>query len=166
MVKVGVIWAQNSRGVIGAKNGIPWYLPEDLRHFSEITKHETVIMGRNTWLSLPEAYRPLPERQNIVITSSFLDTPNNVIVVSSFEEAIQQVKTEWAWVIGGGQLYESVINLATRLEVTYIDLPIIQGDVYAPNIPDIFVSSEGTNWQIAKNSIRYRFETFVKNQLE
>ena len=68
MTWVGLIWAEAHGGVIGAEGGMPWNVPEDLAHFKEITLGAPVIMGRKTWDSLPERFRPLPGRENIVIT--------------------------------------------------------------------------------------------------
>lgn len=68
--RVGLIWAQTTSGVIGADGGMPWHLPEDLRHFARTTAGSPVVMGRRTWDSLPEAFRPLPGRRNVVITGT------------------------------------------------------------------------------------------------
>src|SRR6186997_2452356 len=65
---LGVVWAQTSTGVIGRDGGMPWRLPEDMRHFTRLTTGHPVIMGRKTWESFPDQYRPLPGRTNIVIT--------------------------------------------------------------------------------------------------
>ena len=65
---LGVVWAQTSTGVIGKDGGMPWKLPEDLRHFSRLTSGHPVIMGRKTWESFPDKFRPLPGRTNLVIT--------------------------------------------------------------------------------------------------
>jgi dihydrofolate reductase len=65
---VGLVWAQTADGVIGKDGEMPWHLPEDLKHFNQLTVGHPVIMGRKTWLSLPEKYRPLPGRTNIVVT--------------------------------------------------------------------------------------------------
>ena len=62
MTWVGLIWAEAHGGVIGAEGGMPWNVPEDLAHFKEITLGAPVIMGRKTWDSLPERFRPLPGR--------------------------------------------------------------------------------------------------------
>lgn len=167
MAKIGLIWAQTLKGVIGAKNKLPWRLPEDLRHFSKITKHQTVIMGRNTWESLPSAYKPLPDRVNIIITSQKIDVKKgNVIVVSSLEEALSKVETEWAWIIGGGQLYSSTIHLADRLEVTWINLPSVHGDTFAPEIPINFIPEGGQVWNISLSNIPYAFASYInRNKL-
>ena len=74
---VGLVWAQTSDGVIGKDGDMPWHLPEDLKHFTRLTTGHPVIMGRKTWLSFPDKYRPLPGRTNIVITrqTSWASTP-------------------------------------------------------------------------------------------
>ena len=66
--RISLIWAQAADGVIGEAGSIPWHLPEDLAHFKELTHGGAVIMGRRTWDSLPERFRPLAGRRNIVIT--------------------------------------------------------------------------------------------------
>lgn len=68
--QLGAIWAQTVDGIIGRNGTMPWHVPEDLNHFKEITAGKPVIMGRRTWESLPDAYKPLPGRVNIVITRS------------------------------------------------------------------------------------------------
>ena len=64
-----MVWAQAHGGVIGADGGLPWHLPEDLALFRRLTMGSTVVMGRRTWESLPERFRPLPGRTNVVLTS-------------------------------------------------------------------------------------------------
>ncbi|HIO89084.1 MAG TPA: dihydrofolate reductase, partial [Candidatus Marinimicrobia bacterium] len=64
----GILVAVSPEGIIGKDNSIPWHYPEDLKRFKKLTLGKTVIMGRNTWESIPEKQRPLPDRRNIVIT--------------------------------------------------------------------------------------------------
>jgi dihydrofolate reductase len=73
---VGLVWAQTPDGVIGKDGDMPWHLPEDLKHFNRLTMGHPVVMGRKTWLSFPDKFRPLPGRTNIVITrqKSWADT--------------------------------------------------------------------------------------------
>src|SRR4051794_21906836 len=66
---LGLVWAQTTAGVIGKDGDMPWHLPEDMSHFSRLTSGHPVIMGRKTWLSFPDKYRPLPGRTNIVVTT-------------------------------------------------------------------------------------------------
>jgi len=66
----GILVAVSPEGIIGKDNSIPWHYPEDLKRFKKLTLGKTVIMGRNTWESIPEKQRPLPDRRNIVITKN------------------------------------------------------------------------------------------------
>ena len=67
---MGLVWAQTTAGVIGKDGDMPWHLPEDMKHFTRLTTGHPVIMGRKTWLSFPDKYRPLPGRTNIVVTTA------------------------------------------------------------------------------------------------
>lgn len=90
-VVVGGIWAQSPDGVIGADGSIPWHVPEDLKFFSRTTVGHPVIMGRRTWESFPERFRPLPGRPNIVITSRPDSVPadgSRVWAVDSYDAAV------------------------------------------------------------------------------
>jgi dihydrofolate reductase len=105
--------------VIGAGGKLPWSLPEDLRHFKALTLGHPVIMGRKTWESL--ARRPLPGRENIVVTRSpGYDAPG-AHVAASLEAALAFCAGEpLAFVIGGGELYEAALPHADGLVLTEI----------------------------------------------
>ena len=162
MLKVGVIWAQNLQGAIGNDNALLWHLTEDLNHFRNITVNQTVIMGRNTWYSLPETLRPLPNRNNIVISSQNITVPNNVIVVSSIDEALKNAKTDEAWFIGGGKLYKDAVKVADTLEVTFVDAPVSQADTFAPAIPVQYKTVKTSGWLNSSNGLKYNFKTYKK----
>jgi dihydrofolate reductase len=88
---------------IGKDGQIPWQIPEDMRHFKELTTGHTVIMGRKTWDSLPPKFKPLPNRVNIVLSWSGCDAP---LVADSLEKAIEMApKDKEIFIIGGGQVY-------------------------------------------------------------
>ncbi|MBN9644681.1 dihydrofolate reductase [Corynebacterium mendelii] len=128
------IWAQSADGVIGDGHTMPWYLPEDLAHFKKTTGSDTVVMGRHTWQSLPEQFRPLPGRRNIVLSTRPAGTwSDGAEVTTTLPEAP-------AWIMGGGKVYDSTINDCSLLVVTVIDADIknLLGDnaVMAPVIPD------------------------------
>ena len=106
--------------VIGRDNKIPWDLPEDRKHFVQVTRGHAIIMGRLTWESLG---RPLPNRRNIVVTRQQGATFEGAEVAHSLEEALQlarQTDPE-PRMIGGGQLYAESLPLATRIELTVLD---------------------------------------------
>ena len=118
--------------VIGRDNKIPWDLPEDRKHFVQVTRGHAIIMGRLTWESLG---RPLPNRRNIVITRQQGAAFQGAEVAHSLEEALQlarQTDPE-PRMIGGGQLYAESLPLATRIELTVLD-EAYEGDSYFPEL--------------------------------
>jgi len=122
--------AQNR--VIGRDNKIPWDLPEDRKHFVQVTRGHAIIMGRLTWESLG---RPLPNRRNIVVTRQQGVAFQGAEVAHSLEEALQlarQTDPE-PRMIGGGQLYAESLPLATRIELTVLD-EAVKGDSYFPEL--------------------------------
>lgn len=82
-MKITAILAMTNEGIIGKNNSLPWNIPEDLKRFKELTTDQVVIMGRNTFFSLPEKFRPLPNRRNIVFSSEKIA---NIETVENFEE--------------------------------------------------------------------------------
>ena len=129
---IALIYARAANGVIGKDGTMPWHLPEDLAHFKRLTLGCPVIMGRKTWDSLPERFRPLPGRINIVITRQPDWHQDGVQRASSLREALQLCENaEQVWVIGGAQIYAQALPLADELVVTEIDADI-DGDAHAP----------------------------------
>ena len=153
-----LIWAQSSSGVIGRAGAIPWQLPEDQARFKELTMGHTVVMGRRTWESLPAKVRPLPGRHNVVLTRDPGFCPGGADVIGSLEQALSDSQV---WVIGGGQVYALALPLATRCEVTEIDvgLPRDDGDVIAPVLDDSWLAAS-SQWQVSRTGLRYRFSTY------
>ncbi len=137
-----LIWAQSTSGVIGRDGGIPWRLPEDQARFKELTMGRTVVMGRLTWESLPEKVRPLPGRKNVVLTRQADYMADGAHVVPILQDALTDDIT---WVIGGEQIYSLALPIATRCEVTEveIDLPREDGDAVAPVLDEAWVGTEG-----------------------
>jgi dihydrofolate reductase/thymidylate synthase len=123
-MEYALIAACTLKGGIGRDNQVPWNLPTDRLRFAELTKGHIVIMGKNTYQSLPPRYRPLPHRRNIVITRSSID---NVITVSSFDDALKkaqdlQTSDKKVFVIGGRRLYACALQdpRCTTLFITHI----------------------------------------------
>ena len=117
--------------VIGRENRLPWHLPADLRHFRELTMGHAVIMGRKTWESLPDKFRPLPGRQNIVVTRNPDYAAPGAQIVHSLDDALKTARGSEAFVIGGAELYRSAMRLADRLQLTEIDADYA-GDTWFP----------------------------------
>ena len=127
------------------KGALPWRLPEDLEHFKRTTLGCPVIMGRRTWDSLPARFRPLPGRQNIVLTHGSDWTAHGAQRAASLDEALQLAAgAPRAWVIGGAQLYAHAIARADELCITEIDRDVEGGDAFAPAL--------GPEWREAERS--------------
>ena len=107
--RIVLVAAVADNGVIGRDGDIPWHLPEDLRHFREVTTGHTVVMGRVTFESIG---RPLPKRTNIVITRDPAWSAEGVVVVRCLEEALSSAGGEQVMVMGGAQVYEAAMPLA------------------------------------------------------
>ena len=112
---IGLVWAQAHDRVIGRDNGIPWHIPEDLKHFKAITGTSRVVMGRRTWESLPERFRPLPGRENVVVTGNASYDAPGATLASSLDEALSG--DDDVWVIGGANVYAEAIDRADVLEL-------------------------------------------------
>ncbi|MGD9620433.1 MAG: dihydrofolate reductase [Mycolicibacterium sp.] len=156
---LSLIWAQSSSGVIGRNNGIPWRVPEDMARFKGLTMGHPVIMGRLTWESLPPKFRPLQGRRNVVVTRQPGYFARGADVVRSLEDAPR----DDAWVIGGSQIYRLAMPLATRCEVTVIDLDLARedGDALAPVLDGSWVGTDG-DWQDSSGGLRYRFCSYLR----
>ena len=115
--------------VIGYNGQIPWNIPEDLQHFKELTMGHTVIMGRRTFASIG---RPLPGRENIVVTSTLHEIPG-CIIVRSLAEALELASREIVFIIGGEQLYNEALPLAEYLDLTLVDAEP-KGDTFFPKV--------------------------------
>ena len=150
-----LIWAQGNGGVIGRGNDIPWHLPEDMAHFKELTLGQTVVMGRLTWESLPERFRPLPGRRNLVVSRDGGYLAEGAEVVTALPAEAD------GWVIGGAQLYALALPSATVCEVTEIDVDVPDGDAFAPVLDDSWTGSPG-EWQTGKTGLRYRFCRYLR----
>ncbi len=129
---ISIIVAIAENFAIGKNNDLLFHLPNDLKHFKEITSGHTIIMGRNTLLSLPKW--PLPNRRHIVITDKKDDFFEGCETVFSIEEAIEKVKNEKeAFIIGGGMIYRQFFPIAGKLYLTLVHKPF-DADVWFPEI--------------------------------
>jgi dihydrofolate reductase len=119
--RIAIIAAVSANGVYGVDGGIPWRSKIDMEFFKEMTTGHTVVMGRKTWESLPDRFRPLPNRENFVITRQpgfpFLGAK----AVTSIEEAIDKATSEKVFFIGGAVVWFSAMEYAHDVYVTVID---------------------------------------------
>lgn len=130
-----LIAAKSDNNVIGNKGKIPWHIPEDLKHFKEITEGKTVLMGRKTFESILEYLgKPLPNRKNIVITrQENYKVPKDAETHKNIEDALRKHRLEDIYVIGGAEIYKEIMPKADRLIITEVH-KTIEGDTFFPNI--------------------------------
>lgn len=130
---IRLIWAQDRNRAIGVGNGLPWRVLEDSRRFQALTIGDAVVMGRKTWDSLPPAYRPLPGRQNWVLTRHSTWSADGAIRASSLEDVVDRISGPDLWVAGGGEVYSLALAMAHECFVTEIDAEF-PGDSWAPEL--------------------------------
>ena len=162
---LGMIWAQAHDRVIGRAGEMPWHLPEDLAHFRRTTGRAPVIMGRGSWEALPERYRPLPGRRNIVLSTRPDFRPHGAEVAHDLPAALALLDGADGWVCGGANVYAQAMPWADLLVVTDIDLAV-DGDRVAPSVgPEWVVDPAGTDdtWRTAGNGLRYRISSYRRH---
>ena len=160
---LSIIVAMAKNRVIGRDNQLPWHLPADLRHFKQTTMGHPIIMGRKTYESIG---RPLPGRQNIVITRNPDFQAEGCLVVHSLQEALAAVpEAEEVFIIGGASLYREALPLADRIYLTLVDAEV-EGDTFFPEL-------DASEWQEVrretftpdeKNPFGYAFIEFVRKR--
>lgn len=136
-MKISIIAAIAENGVIGRNNQLVWHLPMDMNFFMKTTQGHCILTGRRNYESIPEKFRPLKNRTNIVVTSqhNYSDSHPDLKVVHSVEEGVEvalNAGEKELFVIGGGQIYEQTIDLADRLYLTEVKHQF-EGDTYFPS---------------------------------
>jgi dihydrofolate reductase len=128
-MNITLVAALGQNRIIGGNNQMLWHLPNDFRYFRKLTLHHTVVMGRNTWLSLG---KPLPQRRNWVLSTTLVSKPG-MEVFPHWEALLEryQGQSEEIFVIGGGQIYTQALPLAKRMVLTHVEASP-QGDAYFP----------------------------------
>ena len=163
MSKISIIAAASKNLVIGKDNDLPWNLPSDLKSFKRITEGSFVIMGRKCWESIPEKFRPLPKRDNIVISRDNNYEAFGAAVISDLETLLMVFQHDGVdseiFVIGGGQIYKEAFKYADKLYLTQI-LSEIDGDTYLEGLNfDEWGLTESSE-VIEENGIEFRFTTY------
>ena len=164
MTNLGIIAAFDDCGIIGDGDKIPWRISEDMNHFKNLTEGHPVIMGRKTYESIPERFRPLSGRMNIVLSrKSGLIIPG-AYRVSSFNEALELIEEmpeenidfKKSYVIGGSSVYEQALPFTTFMEITHVK-GTFKGDVYFPGI-------SWDDWkEISREDFqRYSFNSYLR----
>lgn len=156
---VALIAAIARNRVIGAGNALPWRVPEDLQRFRTLTTGHAIIMGRRTWESLR---RPLPARQNIVVTRRADLALDGADVASSFADALARVRMPApAFCIGGGQLYADALPLADTMYITELDRDFA-GDTLFPPFDRAQWREAAREPRVAADGLPFAFVTYVR----
>jgi dihydrofolate reductase len=133
---ISLIAAVGENRVIGANGDLPWHLPNDMKFFAQTTKGHFVLMGRKNFDSIPDKYRPLPGRPNIVVTRNNAFKDDRVHVVNTILEGIELARSageEELFVIGGGEIYAQTMKMADKLYITHVHASP-DGETFFPEI--------------------------------
>lgn len=132
---ISIIAAVAENNCIGIKNDLPWDIPEDLKHFKQVTQGKPVLMGYNTYLSIVSRIgKPLPNRTNVVVSRENIQIPfENVIIYSDLQKALNDYKDKDVFVIGGASIYKQTIDVADKLYITKVH-KTVDGDAFFPEI--------------------------------
>ena len=169
-MKVSLIVAMDKNRGIGKNNDLMWHLPNDMRFFKETTAHQIVVMGRKNYDSIPEKYRPLPNRKNIILTRNSDFKAEGCDVFYALDDALGAYANEsekTIFIIGGGQIYTLALE---EREVDEMFITHIDGDYDADTFFAEFDESEWKKELVFKQAIddrhKHSFEvlryTFVK----
>ena len=168
MKNISLIVAVSENMVIGKDNKLVWHLPDDMNYFSNMTKGHSIIMGRKNWESIPEKFRPLPDRKNIVVTRNSKFKDDGASVVNSIEEAIEEARSsedEEIFIIGGGEIYKLGFKYVDRLYITEIYAEV-DGNTYFPewNKKDWKEISRISHPSDEKHEYSFDYVIYMKNE--
>jgi dihydrofolate reductase len=149
---------------IGKDNALLWRIPEDLKRFKRLTDGHPVVMGRKTWESLPEKFRPLPGRTNIVVTRQQDFRANGAIVAHSLggaiAHALESSGPDEIFVIGGAELYAAALSQADRLYLTLVESDA-EGDAFFPAFDDFKTALAEESGE--SSGLRYRWLVLARH---
>lgn len=163
---LSIIVAVAENNVIGKNNTLIWSLPADMKFFKEKTKGHVIITGRKNYESIPEKFRPLPDRTNIVITRQTDYKAPGAIVVPSIEAAMQYVKqhhaNEEVFIIGGAEIYKQTIAACYKIYLTRVHHSF-EGDAFFPELTaDWKLTHQENILPDEKNKYPFTFQTWVR----
>lgn len=169
MSKINIIAAMSLNRVIGVKNGLPWHIPTDLKYFKKVTDGGCVVMGRKCWESIPEKYRPLPNRVNVVCTRNEKFEAKNAATLGDINRVLTNLKNNGddddVFVIGGGEIYKESFKHADMFYLTRI-YTNIEGDIFLDGFNE-------TEWELVsatekqeENGFKFNFEVYKKKVSE
>jgi len=158
-----IIVARSKNGVIGKDGDLPWHLPEDLKRFKSLTTDHAIIMGRKTWDSIG---RPLPNRQNIVITRDSTKKFKGATLAPTLDAALEIVEPHRSpFIIGGSEIYRLALDVTQTIEMTLIDAEV-DGDTFFPDLnPNDWEEIKRSLQLDEKTQLRYAFITYQRKQV-
>ena len=160
---ISLIAAIAKNRVIGSNGDLPWHLPADLKFFSDTTRNHHVLMGRKNFDSIPDPYRPLKNRVNMIATRNLRFKAHGAVVFTSIEEAIEyarEANESELFIIGGGDIYNQCLDRADRMYLTHVQAEV-EGDTYFPEFnPDLWSRSLLLDHP-RDNVHNYAFKTYV-----
>lgn len=162
-MKLSMIAAMSSNRVIGIENKMPWHLPEDFKWFRKHTLNKPILMGKNTFLSIG---KPLPNRENLVLTNSESFFHNGVDVFNSFDKAVEAHKNApEIMIIGGAKVYQELIDKVDTLYLTKVNA-YFEGDAFFPEIDKTKWKTIFTKTFKADDCNEYDLDFFIMDRVE
>ena len=163
-MKVSLIAAVAQGGVIGRDNTIPWRIPEDVERFKTLTMGHPVVMGRRTWESIPDRFRPLPGRRHVVLTRNPYWHADGAERASSLDEALDLLEdAAQVFVIGGATVYAAALPLADELLLTEIDVAV-DGDVVFPPFDPAVFKETARERHVSPDGTGFAFVTYTRRR--
>ncbi|HEY4622185.1 MAG TPA: dihydrofolate reductase [Gaiellaceae bacterium] len=161
-MKLSIVAAIARGGVIGRDNTIPWRIREDMERFRALTTGHAVVMGRRTWDSLPDRFRPLPGRRNVVVTRNLEWSAEGAERAGSLAGALELVEGEsQVFVIGGAELYAQALPLAGELLLTEIDAEV-EGDTFFPSWDRTAFEEVAREHHVSEGGLPLSFVTYTR----
>jgi dihydrofolate reductase len=157
---IAIVVAHSANRAIGYRGALPWRLPSDLRRFRELTLGGTVVMGRRTFESLPDAHRPLRERRNLVLSANPDFAPAGVEVHARLQDALAAAG-ERCFVIGGASVYAEALPRAQRVYATHV-AGETHGDVFFPALAEARWRCVEKSAPLHENDHTFTFRTYER----
>ena len=159
-MRINIIAAVAKNRAIGFENKLIYWLPNDLKRFKALTTGHTIIMGRNTYLSLPKG--ALPNRRNVVLSSTISELPG-CDVYPTLDAALKSCRPDEAiYIIGGARVYEQAISMADRLCLTEVDDTPAQADAFFPDYSDWQVVNKEAHPKDERHAFEYAFTDYER----
>lgn len=164
---VSIIVAVSENNVIGKDNDLIWNLPDDTAYFKRMTKGHCILTGRKNYESIPEKYRPLPDRTNIVVTRGDFQNKKGLYFVKNIEEGIKlaaEKNEEELFVIGGGEIYKQALDMTDIVYLTRVHGEF-EGDTFFPVLDKRLWKEVSANFHPADDRHKYDM-TFLQYNKE